>query len=42
LQVNYDVECKFVRDVLKGDEEYEIEMNLKEQKEEKYPFKDDD
>lgn len=40
--INMDVECKFLQDMLKGDECYEIRLVLKEHKDEKYPFKEDD
>lgn len=41
-QVNMDVECRFVQDMLKGDECYELRLRLKEHKDEAFPYKDDD
>ncbi|EFN52425.1 hypothetical protein CHLNCDRAFT_138928 [Chlorella variabilis] len=40
--VNMDVECAFVRDVLRGDDVYEIRLKLLSSSTEAYPFKDDD
>lgn len=40
--VNIEVDCRFVQDMLKGDECYELRLCLKEHKDESYPFKDDD
>eukprot|EP00271_Cylindrocystis_brebissonii_P013519 TRINITY_DN33396_c0_g1_i1.p1 TRINITY_DN33396_c0_g1~~TRINITY_DN33396_c0_g1_i1.p1 ORF type:complete len:190 (+),score=48.50 TRINITY_DN33396_c0_g1_i1:546-1115(+) len=40
-QVNLRVEVKFVRDMLRGDDAFEIRLKLLEQMEEKYPYKDD-
>lgn len=40
--VNMDVECRFVQDMLKGDDVYEMRIRIKEHRDEKYPFKDDD
>lgn len=37
-----DVECAFVRDVLRGDDVYEIRLKLLSSSTEAYPFKDDD
>lgn len=42
LQVNIEVDCRFVQDMLKGDECYELRLSLKEHKDEAFPFKDDD
>lgn len=42
LQVNMDVDARFVQDMLRGDEVYEIRLRLKEHKAEAFPFKDDD
>ncbi len=42
LQVNMDVECSFVRDVLRGDDVYEMRLKLLSSSTEAYPFKDDD
>lgn len=42
LQVNMNVACHFVRDVLWGDEVSEIRLKLLSQAPENYPFKDDD
>lgn len=36
------VECHFVRDMLKGDDAFEIRLKLMEQRPEDFPFKDDD
>lgn len=41
-QVNMDVEARFVQDMLRGDEAYEIRLKLKEHHAEEFPFKDDD
>ena len=41
-QVNMDVEARFVQDMLRGDEVYEIRLRLKEHRAEAFPFKDDD
>ncbi|KAL4422528.1 hypothetical protein ABPG75_008725 [Micractinium tetrahymenae] len=40
--VNMDVECTFVRDVLQGDDVYEMRLKLLSSSPETYPFKDDD
>jgi hypothetical protein len=37
-----DVECRFVRDMLQGDEVYEMRLKLLSSSNEAYPFKDDD
>jgi hypothetical protein len=37
-----DVECTFVRDVLAGDDVYEMRLRLLSSSPEAYPFKDDD
>ncbi len=42
LQVNMDVECWFVQDMLKGAECYELRLRLKEHRDESFPFKDDE
>jgi len=36
-----DVECTFVRDVLQGDDVYEMRLKLLSSSPETYPFKDD-
>lgn len=41
-QVNLDVECSFVRDVLAGDDVHEMRLRLLSSSTEAYPFKDDD
>lgn len=41
-QVNISVECSFARDVLRGDDAYELRLRLISQSSEQYPFKDDD
>jgi hypothetical protein len=41
-QVNIEVDVRFVRDMLKGDDAYELRVCLKEHKDESFPFKDDD
>ncbi|GBF96278.1 trafficking particle complex subunit 3 [Raphidocelis subcapitata] len=40
--VNMDVDARFVQDMLRGDEVYEIRLRLKEHRAEAFPFKDDD
>lgn len=40
-QVNLRVEVRFVRDMLRGDDAYEIRLKLLEQTQEVYPYKDD-
>jgi hypothetical protein len=42
MQVNMDVDARFVQDMLRGDEVYEIRLKLKEHRAEAFPFKDDD
>ena len=42
MQVNIDVECRFVQDILKGDDCYELRIKLKQHRDEKFPFNDDD
>lgn len=42
LQVNMDVECWFVQDMLKGADCYELRLRLKEHRDESFPFKDDE
>lgn len=41
-QVSMRTEVKFVRDLLRGDDAYEIRLKLVEQVPEEYPYKDDD
>jgi hypothetical protein len=41
-QVNMEVECRWVGDMLRGDEAYELRLKLKEHRDERFPFKDDD
>ena len=41
-QINMRVESWFVRDMLRGDDAYEIRVKLLEIVPEEYPFKDDD
>ena len=41
-QVNMEVEVRWVQDMLKGDECYEMRLKLKEHRDEKFPYKDDD
>mmetsp|Transcript_32217 Transcript_32217/g.91391 ORF Transcript_32217/g.91391 Transcript_32217/m.91391 type:complete len:181 (+) Transcript_32217:293-835(+) len=40
--VGMQVQARFVRDVLKGDDAFEIRLRLHEHQPEDYPFKDDD
>mmetsp|Transcript_14455 Transcript_14455/g.25536 ORF Transcript_14455/g.25536 Transcript_14455/m.25536 type:complete len:182 (-) Transcript_14455:70-615(-) len=40
--VGMHVQCRFLRDMLKGDDAFEIRVKLTEQQPEHYPFKDDD
>lgn len=42
MQVNMDVECSFVKDMLRGDDVYEMRLKLLSSSTESYPFKDDD
>ena len=42
LQVNMEVECRWVSDMLRGDDCYELRLKLKEHRDEKFPYKDDD
>jgi hypothetical protein len=37
-----DVECRFVQDMLKGDDCYELRIKLKEHKDETFPYNEDD
>jgi hypothetical protein len=37
-----DVEARFVSDMLRGDDSYEIRLRLKGHRAEAFPFKDDD
>ena len=41
-QVNINVACQFVKDVLRGDDVSEIRLKLLSQTYEAYPYKDDD
>lgn len=40
--VNMEVEVRWVQDMLKGDECYEMRLKLKEHRDEKFPYKDED
>ncbi|PNW84474.1 hypothetical protein CHLRE_03g145607v5 [Chlamydomonas reinhardtii] len=40
--VNMEVECRWVSDMLRGDDCYELRLKLKEHRDEKFPYKDDD
>lgn len=40
--VNMDVDVRWGQDMLRGDDCYELRLKLKEHKDEKYPFKEDD
>ncbi|GAB4815290.1 hypothetical protein N2152v2_002336 [Parachlorella kessleri] len=40
--VNIDVECTFVKDMLRGDDVYEMRLKLQSSSPEAYPFRDDD
>ncbi len=42
LQVNMDVEVRWVSDMLAGDDCYELRLKLREHRDEKFPYKDDD
>lgn len=42
MQVKMNVECRFVRDVLKGDNVSEMRLKLKSIGSESYPYQDDD
>ena len=42
VQVNINVECTFVKDMLQGDDAYEMRLKLISQNAEAYPFRDDD
>lgn len=42
LQVNINVECTFVKDVLRGDDTYEMRLKYLAQNAEQYPYKEDD
>ena len=42
LQVNVMVECAFVKDVLKGDDAYELRLKFLVQAAETYPYRDED
>lgn len=39
---NMDVECRLVGDVLKGDDATEFRLRLKAQRDEQFPYKDDE
>lgn len=41
-QVNINVSCSFVKDVLRGDDVSELRLKLLSQMHETYPYKDDD
>lgn len=41
-QVNMNVACDFKKDMLRGDDCYEIRMRLVAHEAEQYPFKDDE
>lgn len=41
-QVNMDVEVRWVSDMLAGDDCYELRLKLREHRDEKFPYKDDD
>ncbi len=41
-QVSMDVECRVVQDMLKGDDCYELRIRLKEHRDEKFPYNEDD
>ncbi len=40
--MNIGAECTFVKDMLKGDDCYELRLKLVEMREEKYPLKEED
>ena len=40
-QVNIDVECTWVRDMLRGDDAYEMRLKMLASHNESYPFKDE-
>lgn len=42
LQVNMEVEASLGSDMLRGDEVNEVRLRLKEHREERFPYKDDD
>ena len=42
LQVNINVECSFVKDVLRGDDTFEMRFKYLAQNAEQYPYKEDD
>lgn len=42
VQVNINVECKFVKDMLQGDDVYEMRLKCLRQNAESYPYKDED
>lgn len=42
LQVSFVVDCRWVQDMLKGAECYEMRIRLKEHRVERYPLQDDD
>lgn len=42
VQVNINVECTFVKDMLRGDDAYEMRLKYLAQNAEQYPYKEDD
>ena len=42
VQVNINVECAFVKDMLQGDDVYEMRLKFLQQNAESYPYKDED
>jgi hypothetical protein len=42
LQVNIMVECAFVKDVLKGDDLYELRLKFLTRNAETYPYREED
>lgn len=40
--MNINVECKFVKDMLRGDDAYEMRLKFLAQNAEQYPYKEDD
>uniref|UniRef100_A0A7S0RI19 Trafficking protein particle complex subunit n=1 Tax=Chlamydomonas leiostraca TaxID=1034604 RepID=A0A7S0RI19_9CHLO len=41
-QVSMDIEAKLTSDMLKGDDSYEIRVRLREHRDERFPYKEDD
>jgi hypothetical protein len=37
-----EVDVRFVQDMLKGDDAFEMRVRLKEHRDEQFPYKDDD